>query len=41
MEMKGRVYASCGGSSMTYGSETISLLDGVGLKFERTRDSDD
>ena len=34
LEMKGRVYASCVRSSMTYGSETMSLLD-VGLKFER------
>ena len=31
--MKGRVYASCVRSSMTYGSENIPLL--VGLKFER------
>ena len=35
LEMKGRVYASCVRSSMTYGSETRSLLVDVGLKFER------
>ena len=35
IEMKGRVYASCVRSSMTYGSETRSLLVDVGLKFER------
>ena len=35
LEMKGRVYASCGRSSMTYGSETRPLLVDVGLKFER------
>ena len=29
------VYASCVRSSMTYGSETRSLLVDVGLKFER------
>ena len=34
LEMKGRVYASCGRSSMTYGSETRPLLVNVGLKFE-------
>ena len=34
-EMKGRVYASCVRSSMTYGSETRPLLVDVGLKFER------
>ena len=33
--MKGRVYASCVRSSMTYGSETRPLLVHVGLKFER------
>ena len=31
LEMKGRVYASCVGSSMTYGSETRPLLVDVGL----------
>ena len=35
MEMKGRVYASCVRSSMTYGNETRPLLVDVGLKFER------
>ena len=35
LEMKGRVYASCVRSSMTYGSETGPLLVDVGLKFER------
>ena len=35
LEMKGRVYASCDRSSMTYGSETRPLLVDVGLKFER------
>ena len=37
LEMKGRVYASCVRSSMTYGSETRTLLFDVdvGLKFER------
>ena len=35
LEMKGRVYASCVRSSMTYGSETRPLLVDVGLKFER------
>ena len=35
LEMKDRVYASCVRSSMTYGSETRSLLVDVGLKFER------
>ena len=35
LEMKGRVYASCVRSSMTYGRETRLLLVDVGLKFER------
>ena len=35
LEMKGRVYASCVRSSMTYGSETMPLLVDVELKFER------
>ena len=35
LEMKGRVYASCVRSSMTYGSETMPLLVHIGLKFER------
>ena len=35
LEMKGRVYASCVRSSMTYGSETRPLLVDVGLRFER------
>ena len=35
LEMKGRVYASCVRSSMTYGSETRPLIVDVGLKFER------
>ena len=35
LEMKGRVYASCVRSSMTYGSETSPLLVGVGIHFER------
>ena len=35
LEMKGRVYASCGRSSRTYESETRTLLADVGLKFER------
>ena len=35
LEMKGRVYASCDRSSMTYRSETRPLLVDVGLKFER------
>ena len=35
LEMKGREYASCVRSSMTYGSETRPLLVDVGLKFER------
>ena len=35
LEMKGRVDASCVRSSMTYGSETRSLLVDVGLKFKR------
>ena len=34
MRDEGRVYASCVRSSMTYGSETRSLLVDVGLKFE-------
>ena len=29
LEMKGRVYASCVRSSMTYGSETESILNGT------------
>ena len=36
LEMKGRVYASCVRSSMTYGNETRPLLVDVGLlKVER------
>ena len=35
LEIKGRVYASCVRSSMTYGSETMPLLVDVGWKFER------
>ena len=35
LEMKGRVYASCVRSSMTYGNETMPLLTDVGLKFGR------
>ena len=35
LEMKGRVYATCVRSSMTYGSETRPLLVDVGLMFER------
>ena len=35
LEMKGRVYASCVRSSMTYGNETRPLLVDVGLRFER------
>ena len=35
LEMKGRVYASCVRSILTYGSETSPLLADVGLKFER------
>ena len=35
LEKKGRVYASCVRSSMTYGSESRPLLVDVGLKFER------
>ena len=35
LKMKGRVYASCLRSSMTYGSETRPLLVYIGLKFER------
>ena len=37
LEMRGRVYASCVRSSMTYGSETRSFLTDVGLKFERAK----
>ena len=37
LETKGRLYASCVRSSMTYRSETRPLLVDVGLKFERTR----
>ena len=36
LETKGRVYASCVRSSMTYGTETRPLLVDVGLKLERT-----
>ena len=32
LEMKGRVYASCVRSSMTYGSETRPLLVDVGVE---------
>ena len=39
LEMKGRVYASCVRSSMTYGSDTRPLLADVGLK--ESRDADD
>ena len=35
LEIKGRVYASCVRSGMTYGSETSPLLADVGLKFGR------
>ena len=35
LEIKGRVYASCVRNSMTYGSETRTLLVDVGLKCER------
>ena len=35
LEMKGRVYARCVRSSMTYGSETRPLLTDVVLKLER------
>ena len=35
LEMKGRVYASCVRSSMSYGRATRPLLVDVGLKFER------
>ena len=35
LEIKGRVYASCVRSRMTYGSETWPLLVDVELKFER------
>ena len=41
LEMKGRVYASCVGSSMTYGSETRPLLVDRRLKFGKSRDTDD
>ena len=37
LEMKGRVYASCVRSSMTYGRETRLLPAHVGLKFERAK----
>ena len=40
LEMKGRVYASCVRSSMTYGSETRPYLVDVGLKFERAEMKD-
>ena len=36
IEMKGRMYASCVRSSITYGSETRPLLADDGLKLERT-----
>ena len=35
LEMKGRVYASCVISNMTYGSETRPLLVDVELQYER------
>ena len=35
LEIKGRFYASCVKSSMTYGSETRPLLADVGSTFER------
>ena len=35
LEMKGRVYARCVRSSMTYGIETRPLLVDVRIKFER------
>ena len=35
LEIKGRVYASCVRSSMTYGGETRPLLAVIGLKFEK------
>ena len=35
IEMKGRVYASCVRSSLTYESEARPLLADVGLMFER------
>ena len=35
LELKGRVYASCVRSSMTYESETRPLVVDVGIKFER------
>ena len=38
LEMKGKVYASCVRSSMTYGNETRLLLVDVGLNFEREDD---
>ena len=38
LEMEGRMYDSCVRSSMLYGSETRSLVPGVGLKFERDVD---
>ena len=38
LDMKGRVYASCVRSRITYGSETRPLLVDVGLKFERADD---
>ena len=41
LEMKGRVYASCVRSSMTYGSDTRPLLVNVGLKFEGAENADD
>ena len=34
LEMKGQLYVACVRGSMTYGSETMSLLVDVGLKFE-------
>ena len=37
LEMKGRVYASCVRSSMTYGSETRPLVSGLSLKEQRCR----
>ena len=38
LEMKGRVYASCVRSSMTYGSETMPLLVDVGYIHGRQKD---
>ena len=35
LEIKCRVYASCVRSSMTHGSETMSLLADIGLTFKR------